>query len=281
MRNFFFFIARNATTIFFILLEILCLVLVMSFNDYQQAKYVSSANAIISSVYESENAVTDYFSLSSRNDILARENNALHNQLDILHQQLRLLRNASLSVNDALPQRFLHREAKVIKSTTNREHNYLTIDRGSNGGVHEGMIAVDYNGAVVGLVTAVTDNFATILPIINTSFRLSSKLKKTNFRGQLVWDAVFPDEAELIDIPEHAVVNKGDSIVTSGSSSYFPEGLYVGTVKDVEMDRNGGFYDLTVQLAVDFTSIYDVYIVEDLLLKEQKQLEEETEEHER
>lgn len=273
MRNFFYFIARNATTIFFILLEVLCLVLVMSFNDYQQAKYVSSANTIISSVYKAEQGVSDYFSLSSRNDILARENNALHNQLDMLHQQLRLLRNASLSARDSLPQRFLYREARVIKSTTNKEHNYLTIDRGSDGGINEGMIAVDQNGGVVGLVTAVTDNFATVLPIINTSFRLSSKLKKTNFRGQLVWDGAFPDEAELIDIPEHAIVNEGDSIVTSGSSSFFPEGLYVGKVKDVEMDRNGGFYDLTVQLAVDFTSIYDVYIVQDLLLEEQQRLE--------
>lgn len=273
MRNFFYFIARHYTTIIFIFLEALCLALVISFNDYQQAKYVSSANVVVSSVYEVERGVADYFSLSDRNEILARENNALHNQLDMLHQQLKLIRNASFSAKDTLPQRYIYREAKVIKSTTNKEHNYLTIDRGTHGGVKEGMVAIEQNGGVVGLVTAVTENFATILPVINTSFRLSSKLKKTNFRGQLVWDAIFDDEAELIDIPEHAIVNEGDSVVTSGSSDFFPEGLYVGKISKVQMDRNGGFYDLTVKLAVDFSSVYDVYIVEDSLAKEQQELE--------
>ncbi len=278
MRNFFYFIIRHATTIFFIILEVICLILVFSFNDYQQAKYISTANSAIASVYEVETGVSDYFSLSSRNDILARENSALHDQLDLLHQQLRLLRNASsFTANDTLPQRFIHRAARVVKSTTNREHNYLTIDRGSNGGIREGMVAIDHSGGVVGLVTTVSDNFSTVLPVINTSFRLSSKLKKSNFRGQLVWDGVFPDEARLIDIPEHAVVSKGDSIVTSGSSNYFPEGLYVGKVKKSDMDRNGGFYDLTIELATDFSSLYDVYIIEDLLLKEQQQLESQNE----
>lgn len=273
MRNFFYFIARHYTTIFFIFLEALCLALVISFNDYQQAKYVSSANVVVSSVFEAEQGVADYFLLADRNKILARENNALQNQLDMLHQQLRLMRNATFSAKDTLPQRYVYREAKVIKSTTNKEHNYLTIDRGTQGGIKENMIAIDQHGGVVGLVTAATDNFATILPIINTSFRLSSKLKKTNFRGQLVWDAIFDDEAQLIDIPEHAIVNQGDSVVTSGSSDFFPEGLYVGTISKVNMDRNGGFYDLTVKLAVDFASVYDVYIVEDLLAKEQHELE--------
>ncbi|MCQ2236353.1 MAG: rod shape-determining protein MreC [Bacteroidales bacterium] len=278
MRNFFYFIIRHATTIFFIILEVICLILVFSFNDYQQAKYISTANSAIASVYEVETGVSDYFSLSSRNDILARENSALHDQLDLLHQQLRLLRNASsFTANDTLPQRFIHRAARVVKSTTNREHNYLTIDRGSDGGIREGMVAIDHSGGVVGLVTTVSDNFSTVLPVINTSFRLSSKLKKSNFRGQLVWDGVFPDEARLIDIPEHAVVSKGDSIVTSGSSNYFPEGLYVGKVKKSDMDRNGGFYDLTIELATDFSSLYDVYIIEDLLLKEQQQLESQNE----
>ncbi|MDO4461463.1 MAG: rod shape-determining protein MreC [Bacteroidia bacterium] len=279
MRNFIYFIVRHATTIFFIILEVICLTLVISFNDYQQAKYISTANSAIASIYEAENGVSEYFSLASRNDILARENNALHNQLDLLHQKLRLIRNTvAFNASDSLPQRFLHREARVIKSTTNREHNYLTIDRGAHGGIKEGMIAIDQQGAIVGLITAVSDNFSTILPIINTSFRLSVKLKKTNFRGQLVWNGAFPDEATLVDIPEHAVVNVGDSIVTSGLSTFFPEGLFVGKVEECDMDKNGGFYDLTIKLATDFTSVYDVYVVQDLLLEEQLQLEAKNEE---
>lgn len=126
---------------------------------------------------------------------------------------------------------------------------------------------------VVGLVAAVSDRFALVLPIINTSSRLSVKVKGSNYRGQMLWDGLSPLRAQVSDIPEHANVEIGDTIVTSGASVFFPEGLMVGYVSSIEPDRNGGFLDIDVDLAVDYNSVYDVYIIEDLTAAERLKLE--------
>ena len=82
-----------------------------------------------------------------------------------------------------------------------------------------------------------------------------------------------PTRAQVSDIPEHAMVDIGDSVVTSGASAFFPEGLLVGTISAIEPDRNGGFFDLAVDLAVDYNSVYEVYLIEDLSAAERKELE--------
>ena len=248
--------------------------LVFTYNDYQQSKYLSSANVIGSSLYSMQNSVYGYFRLSEENEKLVRENVALRNQMDMMYAKMREMTDSTFILRELPQQKMIFRDAKVLKSSTNRMHNYITIDRGKTGGVMEDMVAIDgETGGVVGLVTATSDNFAIILPIINTSFRLSAKLKESNFRGQLVWNGVFDDRVILNDIPEHASVHVGDSIVTSGSSSFFPEGILVGVVSEVEMDNNGGFYRLEVKLSTDFNSIYNVEIIENLQLEEQTNLE--------
>ena len=126
---------------------------------------------------------------------------------------------------------------------------------------------------VVGLVASVSNHFALVLPIINTSSHLSVKIKNSNHRGQLVWDGFSPRMATMSDVPEHAQVEMGDSIVTSGSSSFFPEGLLVGTVAMLEPDRNGGFFNIGVELAVDFNAVYAVQLIDNNLAQEQLELE--------
>ena len=66
----------------------------------------------------------------------------------------------------------------------------------------------------------------------------------------------------------------GDSVVTSGYSAYFPQGLPIGKVAAIEMDDNEGFYMLKIELAEDFNSIYHVEIIENTCAVEQKELEE-------
>ena len=77
----------------------------------------------------------------------------------------------------------------------------------------------------------------------------------------------------MTDIPEHAPVEIGDTVVTSGASAFFPEGITVGFVEALEPDRNGGFYNIGVQLAVDFNALYDVQVIDDALASQRICLE--------
>lgn len=273
MRNFFYFLLRHSTLIYFIILEGICAALIVNYNDYQKSAFMSSSNAICGTIYDIGDGISQYFHLGSANEQLAQENAQLRNRIAKLERQIAMIEDSARekSIGDTL-QKYYYYPAHVINSSTNKSRNYLTIDRGEETGIRQNMFVQNGSG-VVGLVTAVSSHYATVLPIINTSMRLSIKLEDTNYRGQLIWNGMSPHYAVAIDIPEHAKINVGDRIVTSGSSDYFPEGIHVGEVDEVNMDKNGGFYRLTIKLAVDFNSLYDVEIIENREQREQRELE--------
>ena len=274
MRNFLYFLWRHINTLFFLLLEGLCASLVVSSNDYQRASFLSSSNIASGAFYEATSSVTHYFGLSSANNALQRQNVELMNEVERLRKQLRSLTDnmRSDTTDNASHSRMFFRPAHVINSTITHSRNMLTADIGLDDGVHEDMAVVNAQG-VVGLIVSASNHYSLILPLINTSSHLSVKLKGSNHRGQLSWDGFSPLRANMIDVPEHAKVNVGDTIVTSGSSSFFPEGLMVGVVDAVEQDKNGGFYKISVFLSVDYNSVYEIEVLEDRLRNEQQALE--------
>ncbi len=274
MNNFFQFLQRHTTTILFLILEALAAALILTCNDYHRAAYLSSANAISGNVFRLTSSVGRYFALADANSALTAQNLALQQEVASLRAQLDAMPDsllADIPLARQLPD-FRFRTAHVVGSTTNRSRNMLTIDRGASDGIRQDMAVINAQG-VVGLVAAVSDRFALVLPIINTSSRLSVKVKGSNYRGQMLWDGLSPIRAQVSDIPEHANVEIGDTIVTSGASAFFPEGLMVGSVSSIEPDRNGGFLDIDADLAVDYNSVYDVYIIEDLTAAERLKLE--------
>ncbi|MCB0761732.1 MAG: rod shape-determining protein MreC, partial [Flavobacteriales bacterium] len=68
-------------------------------------------------------------------------------------------------------------------------------------------------------------------------------------------------------------IQPGDSIVTTGFSTFFPEGVLVGRVAEVINDPGHDFIELIVDLAIDFERLDYVDVVENLMRQEQKDLE--------
>ena len=106
-------------------------------------------------------------------------------------------------------------------------------------------------GGVAGIVENVSGNLARVMSVLNTDFTTSAKLKKTDHFGPLVWDGISTREALLKDILQHVDVNIGDTVVTSGHSAIFPQGIMIGTVKSFEVKR-GNSYEIRVALSTDF-----------------------------
>lgn len=273
MNNFFRFLQRHTTVIVFLILEALAAALVVNFNDYHRSAYLSSANSVSGVFFRLTSSVGHYFSLADANDALVAQNLELTRKVDALSAQIAAIPDSLRPDTAALATSLSYRRAHAVGVTTSKSRNMITLDRGKDDGIRQDMAVVNSEG-VVGLVSAVSDNFALVLPIINTSSHLSVKLKGSNHRGQLVWNGVDATRATLSDIPEHAHVELGDTILTSGASAFFPEGLMVGRVDALEPDRNGGFLNIGVELAVDFNALYDVQVIEDYKAPERVALEE-------
>lgn len=69
---------------------------------------------------------------------------------------------------------------------------------------------------------------------------------------------------------------KGDTIVTGGMSTIFPEGIGIGTISSFQLDASQNYYNINIKLFNDMTNIGHVYIIKNLDRKEIEILEEQT-----
>ena len=165
-------------------------------------------------------------------------------------------------------------KAHVVNNSLNRADNYLTIDCGSTDGLLPEMGVVNGLG-VVGIVDKTASHHALVISLLNSKSNVSCKIKGREYFGYLRWDGKDSRFSWLRDLPRHAVCHKGDTIVTSGYSAIFPEGIMVGTVDKVLDSNDGLSYLVRVKLAVDFGRLNDVRIIFRKGMEEQQQLEKE------
>jgi len=71
------------------------------------------------------------------------------------------------------------------------------------------------------------------------------------------------------------VINKGDTIITGGKSSLFPEGIPVGIIKDYDI-KNNQYTKINVVLFNDMSALEHVQVVKNLQKIEQLSLEQTT-----
>ncbi len=207
--------------------------------------------------------MTSYFNLHEINEDLNRRNAELQAELAALNRQLDAYRENSFTdtlVVDSGVRPFEFIVAHVINNSISRPFNYLTINKGTRDGVRPELGVIDRNG-VVGIVSNTGPNSARVISLLNPHFRLSCKLKSTDYFGSLVWNGEAPDEALLEELPRHTVFHVGDTVVTSGFSAVFPAGLPVGVVMGNESDRSQNFFTLKVRLLADFTTLGNVQVV--------------------
>lgn len=270
MRSLFRFLLRNYFVMMFLALEVISFSLMVSYNNYQRVTFINSSNDVVGTVYERFSHFDDYFSLSRTNTRLAAENAALRKQL-----QLRVALQEKYPVNrpdtvDAPAYYFT--SAKVIGNSVNKQFNYITLNKGSRHGIKPDMGIISADG-VVGVITNVSQNYSTGLSLLNKRLSIPAKITKNNYFGALVWDGEHSNTADLKEIPFHIMVNVGDTVVTSGYSSIFPEGLMIGTITNWEQDPGTNFYNIKVELSTNFRTLKYVEVVRNTKQAELKKLE--------
>jgi rod shape-determining protein MreC len=169
-------------------------------------------------------------------------------------------------------QQYTYITARVINNSVNRRNNYLTLDKGSLQGIEKDMGVISSSG-VVGIVKDVSKHYCTVMSVLHKNTRISARFNHNNYFGSPVWDGNDSREATLLDIAKHVKFSVGDTLVTTVFSSIFPEGVMVGVVKESNIKKGDNFYKITVNLSANFLNLSHVYIVNNLLKKEQQELE--------
>ncbi len=271
MRNLLNLIYRYHFSLLFLLLETVAVSMGVRYNLYQKAKFVGFTENIAAFFNESVSSFTDYFHLVETNRRLSLENTMLRNQLQRVYRSDELF---FFSEHDTIHrQKYFFTSARVISNTVTRMHNYLTLDKGRDQGIEPDMGVICPEG-IVGVTTGVTGNFTSVLSVLNLNFHVSAKLKKNDYFGTISWDGQDYRTVILSEIPYHVDVSPGDTVVTSGYSSLFPEGIPIGTVIEAHVE-NGNFYHIRVRLFTDFRHLTYVDVIRNLQKEEQQKLRQE------
>lgn len=269
MRNLLNFIIRYSTWFVFTFYVLISVTLLVLGNRYRQSVYLTSANVISGGLYNGASQVTGYFHLRSINESLQASNAQLQNQVLNLKNKLAQYK---VLLSDTLPplpsrDRYDYIAAAVINNNTRHPKNFFTIDRGSLDGVERGMGVVDQNG-VVGIVNVTGPHMARVISLLNETQHFSVKLKDTSFVGSLNWKGKDASIAYVEEIPRHVEYHIGDTIVTSGYSTTFPEGIPVGTVLNRVRSQDDSFFTFKIKLMPDFRSLSTVRVIRDIYKEE-------------
>jgi rod shape-determining protein MreC len=254
----------------FLVLEAISLVLMVSFNNYQRVTFINSSNNLAGTIYDEFSSLDDYFSLSRTNARLAAENASLRKQLQ---QQLMLHEQYQGAIPDTVDApEYIFTSARVISNSVNKQFNYISLNKGSRQGIKPDMGIISSDG-VVGVITNVSRNYSTGLSLLNKRLSIPAKITKNNNFGALMWDGEHFNTADLKEIPFHVMVNVGDTVVTSGYSNIFPEGIMIGTIKSYDVESGTNFYNIKVELSTKFKTLKYVDVVRNTKRAEQLNLE--------
>lgn len=275
MRNLLNFLVRYSSWFVFAFYVVVSCGLLFNRNPYQHHVFLTSAGAIAAGLHDVSSNITGYFSLREINDDLQRQTATLQAEVLTLREQVRRYRETeiedSLRALDSVGK-FNFIIATAINNSISRPYNYVTINKGRADGVMPEMGVMDQNG-VVGVVNVVSEHYARIISLLNPNFRLSCKLRGSDSFGSLVWDGDDPRTAILEELPKHTLFHKGDTIVTSGFSAVFPEGIPVGTIEGKARGADDNFFTLRIKLLTDFTALSTVKVISNTDLREIRSIE--------
>ena len=271
MKNLFRFFYQNSFVIGFLLLQGLSFWLIANYTYYQQSVLYQTGNSISGNFSERKTAFTDYLNLDEANAELVEENAELKNNSI---KSYTVVNKEYAIINDTLQKiKYRYYAAKVINSTYHRVENFITLNKGSIGGLKPNLAVINAKG-LVGITTSVSDNFSVVLPIIHPRARHSVQVRHKLYFGILKWDGKSFRTAKMEEVANHAKLVVGDTIETR-ESEIFPEGIPVGRVIEAGQIEGSNFLDITVELFADYSNIYYVYVIDNLMKSEQQLLEKE------
>ena len=194
-------------------------------------------------------SINSYFNLKNENEKLINENLQLK-KIESKYRFNPINEDTLNSINSA----------KVIVNSINKSKNIIIIDKGKVDSINLEMGVISSKG-VVGIVKNVTNNYASIISLLNTDLRLNAILKNSSTIGSITWDGLNTRILKLNDIPLSSTLKVGDTVVTGGMSFYFPKGVPIGKIVNYDSSSLEGYYEIDVETFNDFSSLSNLYIL--------------------
>jgi len=270
MRNLIAFFKRFRIFIYFALLQGIALSTYFTYLSYPRSQYLTTASAVSGQLLIYRNDVSKHFQLPYNNRKLQYENIQLRSKLP---QSFIKIQGSLVKIDDTLQrQQYEYIPAVVINSTVNKRNNYFTLNSGKSSGIYRGM-GVFSNKGIVGIIHNVSNHFAVVKSVLTQDINIDVMVEKNGVFGLLKWNGKNPKIGTISSISNDLNLKKWSKIVTRGGSGIFPRGLPVGKIKSLKTVEGKPLWDVEIYYSEDYRKLQNVYVIKNLMLQEQKELE--------
>ncbi|MBQ5657390.1 MAG: rod shape-determining protein MreC [Bacteroidaceae bacterium] len=154
--------------------------------------------------------------------------------------------------------------AYIISWDASSYRSSFTIGKGTNHGLQAGMIAITENGQVVGLITDIGVNWATITTILDNGLEISASIAASGYTGvvQGTYQSENTRMLRMNYLTSEAIIKNGDQVVTTGSTQY-PKGLLLGHITNVSMDETGVAKYAALQASCALDDLEQIFVITD------------------
>lgn len=153
--------------------------------------------------------------------------------------------------------------AMVTEHAVTNWSSSLTLNKGTSLGVEVGDCVIDECGNLVGVIDQAGTNWSTVLTLVDTDTSLGAQVFRTKDLGVAQGDFSMMRENRLrLDyLPPDCRLLAGDIVVTSGLNGYYPSGLVIGSVEEVQLDDSGAASYAILVPAVDLDALTEVFVI--------------------
>ena len=161
------------------------------------------------------------------------------------------------------------RDLSDLEIATVTEHSVttwtssLTLNKGTSLGIEVGDCVIDETGALVGVISQAGLNWSTVLTLVDTDTSLGAQVFRTKDLGVAQGDFSLMEQKRLrLDyLPANSQLLSGDLVVTSGLGEYYPSGLVIGSIEELQMDDSGAASYAILVPKVDFDALTEVFVI--------------------
>ena len=211
-----------------------------------------------------------YYSYMFRYEALEAENEALKAdiaEMEDVARQADSISRENQRLRALLDFKESHESYKMVDAyiigwhSTDWNSTYK-INRGTNSGIAENMCAITANGEVVGLVTEVGPNYATVKTVLDSTLEISGTISTSGYNGMVSGGYIDGNDTllKMNYLPSDSIIRNQDQVVTSGSTVY-PRGLIIGNVVDAGFEDTGVAKFALLETAADIDSLEQIFII--------------------
>lgn len=131
----------------------------------------------------------------------------------------------------------------------------VIIDKGAESGITEGMPVASYDG-IVGRIHLVGDKNSEVILITDPLSAVDAYIHRTRARGIVKGTG---NGCVMDYIENNSDISNGDKVISSGKDGFFPKGVLIGTVDNIE--QKGGFLSAHVSPNVELKSLEEVLVI--------------------